>query len=128
MIQCESANAKPSTTFRKQTEFSNTNSIRKVVCIYDSTHHTVLKHVVGSSGSPVFNSTGKVIGIHSGYGIARGSHRKGQTINVGVIINDRDNNINAFRAVLRFMAGEGMRGVLVRQMGHNTTRYTVMEV
>ncbi|KAI1398911.1 trypsin-like cysteine/serine peptidase domain-containing protein [Hypoxylon fuscum] len=82
----------------------------------------------GSSGSPVFNSTGKVIGIHSGYGIARGSHRKGQTINVGVIINDRDNNINAFRAVLRFMAGEGMRGVLVRQMGHNTTRYTVMEV
>lgn len=110
------------------------NLIRKAVYTSGPNFNAVLRHIAGSSGSPVFNSNGHVIGVHCGYrSRAKVNYRKGQPINCGVIIDNEDHNFDGFRAVLRYLDTKKVpRGLWLREMSRENNlqvmRYTVTEI
>ncbi|RSL64601.1 hypothetical protein CEP53_004017 [Fusarium sp. AF-6] len=76
----------------------------------------------GSSGSPIFDGNGNIVGMH-----VRTSHTKdGGAINKGVIIDEGDNNPAAFGAVLDHLDPHKMRALrgLFRGMSPGVMRYT----
>ncbi|KAH7131509.1 hypothetical protein B0J13DRAFT_562733 [Dactylonectria estremocensis] len=86
----------------------------------------------GTSGGPVCDRDGKVIGVHRGWGWAKGRHRRSKKINKAVIIDQGANNVGAFLHVLKYMATGGREAgprVVLRAMNaaKDFHQYTVQE-
>lgn len=94
----------------------------KGMCSIGTVLMSVLKQTAGSSGCPVFNERGKVVGVH----VRNGLTKQGAPINKGVIIDEQDNNPVTFVAFLDHQDPSRMRAIdgLFREMSREVMRYT----
>lgn len=127
-LKCKRVNAESNTTLKRLTGLlSITWTQITVRAFHGPCYDATTKDTAGSSGCPIFDRNENVVAIHSGVRPAKGADRLGQRTNHGAILDDEDNDADAFRAVLKYLGQEkiGAMKFMSQGMSIGVTRYTV---